>query len=96
MPRKQKRRKGSLIISLLMKTDLIERMDVAVAEQNRNTRKAPLNRSEWIRRAIERDLDHINRSRGRKAMEAAVLAMVKPYIPPTLEEMGYAGNLNPE
>lgn len=81
MDRKQKRRKGSLIVSLLMKTDLIERMDLAVEEQNRNTRKAPLNRSEWIRRAIERDLDHRNRSRGRRAMEAHVLATVGSLTP---------------
>lgn len=59
----QKRRKSSLILSFLCPVSLIERINVAVAEQNDRTLKAPLTRSAWILRAIERDLDHTRRSR---------------------------------
>jgi hypothetical protein len=61
----QKRRKDFIIVSLGMSVALLERIDRAVMEQNENTRAAPLDRSSWLRRAIERDLDHVKRSRRR-------------------------------
>lgn len=59
----QKRRKCSVMLSFLIPVKLLEAVNAAVNQQQKNTRKAPLNRSEWIRRAIERDLEHAERSR---------------------------------
>lgn len=60
----QARRKNSLIVSFLCPVELLDAVDRAVVEQQRNTVKAPLSgRSEWILRAIRRDLDHRQRSR---------------------------------
>lgn len=59
----QKRRKTALILSFLCPASLIEQINAAVAVQNERTLKAPLSRSAWIIRAIQRDLDHTRRSR---------------------------------
>lgn len=66
MARNQKHRKGFLICSFGIDAKLLDAMDAAVQEQANRTRFAPLNRSTWIVRAIERDLAHRARSR-RKA-----------------------------
>jgi hypothetical protein len=69
--RKQKNRKGYVIVSVGMNVSLLASIDAAVEEQKANTRGVPLDRSSWIRRAIERDLDHVRRSRRRGQREAA-------------------------
>src|SRR3954466_11034347 len=61
--RNQKWRKNSVIVSIVCSTDLLALVDEAVATQRQRTRQAPLNRSSWIVRAINRALDHRRRSR---------------------------------
>ena len=64
----QKGRKTSIVVSFLCPVTLLQRVDEALAEQQQNTLAAPLaGRSEWIRRAIERDLDHRERSRRKRS-----------------------------
>lgn len=54
--------KGSPRIFLRLPPHVARRVERAVLSQNRLTRDRPLNRSEWIRRAIERELAHRERS----------------------------------
>jgi hypothetical protein len=61
----QRRRKSSIIVSFLCPLELLGQIDAAVVTQKERTLKAPLDRSSWIRRAIERDLDHTRRGRRR-------------------------------
>jgi hypothetical protein len=61
--RNQKWRRNFVIMSLGVAADLLDRVDAAVSLQQQNTRHLPLNRSGWVRRAIERDLAHAERSR---------------------------------
>lgn len=62
----QKHRKSYVIQTFGIPSDLQERMKLAVAEQQRNTRFERLNTSSWICRAIERELSHVKRSRRRR------------------------------
>lgn len=59
----QRGRKSSLIVSVLLPVALIEEIRSTIASQNLHTLRAPLNQSEWIRRAIEREIAHAKRSR---------------------------------
>lgn len=68
----QSGRKTFVIESFGIPTDLQAKMVAAIASQNRNSIKAPLNKSEWIRRAIERDIAHQKRS-NRKADCATIV-----------------------
>lgn len=69
----QARRKNSKIVSFLCPVSLLAEVDAAVASQQANTLSAPLSgRSEWIIRAIKRDLNHRERSKryGATSVEA--------------------------
>lgn len=59
----QKNRTNSKIGSFAWNVQLEARVNEAVAMQNRNSLQAPLSRSAWIVRAIERELAHAARSR---------------------------------
>jgi hypothetical protein len=61
--RNQKGRKTYLIQSFGIPAALLEQMADAIGSQNTNTRASPLNKSEWICRAIRRDIAHMHRSR---------------------------------
>lgn len=77
---KQTRRRDSHVRSFMCSDALWAQIQEAIASQNRRSTKAPLNQSEWIRRAIERDLDHRRRSRSkgshdRDSLREGVLAV---------------------
>jgi hypothetical protein len=69
----QRRRKSALIVSVLLPVELIDRMRAEIKSQNLRSRHAPLNQSEFIRRAIERDLSHSSRSRKSRRKADAVI-----------------------
>ncbi len=72
----QKRRKNSVIVSFLCPISLLAEVDAAYKEQQKRTLKAPLSgRSEFIIRALKRDLAHGVRSR-RKKQDGKVLETV--------------------
>lgn len=74
MPRKQKRRKTGVILSFFIPIGLLGQVDEAVQERNKNTRGVHFNRSEWIRRAIVRDLAHRDRSRSKRVSTVPITA----------------------
>lgn len=61
--REQKGRKSGGSVCVYMRWELLEAVTAAIADQQKGTRHAPLNQSEWIVRAIKRDLAHRDRSR---------------------------------
>jgi hypothetical protein len=81
---KQKRRKDSILVSVLVPLATLEAIDKARASQVKYSRQAALNQSEWIRRAIARDLDHRRRSNRRKheAQQPQAPAPEAPAPPP--------------
>lgn len=87
-PRKQRRRRDFIILSFGVPTALLSRIDAAVAEHRKNSRGPAMNRSEWLRRAIERDLAHRDRSRGRgkKLGVSTEKPFYDPDVPPPTNE----------
>lgn len=83
----QRHRKTAEIVSLGMPVVLRDEIDAEVARQASVTRGVPLNRSQYILRAIRRDLAHARRSRRTRqsalemeatdATEAQVVAVVE-------------------
>lgn len=68
----QARRKASVNITVLFPISLIEAMQAQITSQNRHSLEAPINQSEFIRRAVERDLKHAARSRSKRKPDSRV------------------------
>jgi metal-responsive CopG/Arc/MetJ family transcriptional regulator len=66
----QKRRKNAVLVSVLLPVELIREIDGRVEHLGVVSRNPPRSRSEWIKRAIRRDLEHDARSRKRHGINS--------------------------